>query len=587
MKHIAILFSFATLSLSAVFCASAQTVEILGDGLDPSIPKEVNELLGELEPATSKFTARRQARRAAKIALDVLNSKGWLAANAEIAVEAGPPLQPLVRIDQGKRYTIKDTAIKITDDQILPADIPDLNISSGNIASAEKILNEEASLLSHLKANGYAFASKKTREVIGDRSTGTVDLTYNFTSGPKICLGNITTQNPGRTRESIITKLSPFKHGEVYSPEALSEYKNRLSQTQLYKYAKVELVATAYAPTTIEPKQQACETRDVLITLEDANRRTVTAGASYATTEGLGFQAGYEMRNYSGRADTVNIDLQLNNLEQSLSGRWKQPLNGGYRHSLTLSGAIQHEETDAFDRNAILANAIYERPWTKRIDIFAGIGAEVGEETQNGSSIDFQIISGQGGARFDSTDNALDPSQGVRLLVSAEPAYSLGDAEGQFMTTHAQARGYLGFKEDKYILAGRAKVGGILGASLTDIPSSKRFYAGGGGSVRGYEYQSIGPFDEDNTPLGGKSLLELSLEARIRLKNNFGIAAFIDAGEVGNEEIPAFADLRMGAGLGLRYYTGFGPLRLDIATPVNPREGDQNLLVYLSIGQAF
>ncbi len=582
MKPTAIFFFASFVAFNASSNALAQNVELIGDGIEKSTKDEVALLLGEVEPTTSKFTARHQARRAAGIALDVLNSKGWLDASADIAVETGPPLKPIVRLDQGKRFTLGKIELKLSDAQIIQTDIPSFQIFTGDIARADTILNEEKRLLSQLRTSGYADASSQARQVIGDRKAATVDLTYNFTTGPKVCLGDITANNPGRTRENILHKLSPFKNGDTYSPDIIDQYKTRLSETQLYKYAKIDLSA----PVETDNAEQ-CEVRDVLVTLEDASRRTVSAGASYATTEGFGLQAGYEMRNFSGRADTVNIDLYLSSLEQSLTTSWKQPLNGGYRHSLLVDAAIINEQTDAYDSRSISTNALYEHPWTKNIDVYAGIGLEVGQETQNDTELDFQIITGRGGARFDNTDNVLDPTQGVRLQVGVEPAYSLGDAEGQFITTTAQARGYTSFNEDKYILAGRLKVGGIAGSAVADIPSTRRFYAGGGGSVRGYEYQSIGPFDADGDPLGGRSLVEMSAEARIRFKNNLGMVAFVDAGEVGESQTPSFSNLRMGAGLGLRYYTSFGPLRLDVATPIDPRDSDERLLLYLSIGQAF
>ncbi len=582
MKPTAIFFFASFVAFNASSNALAQNVELIGDGIEKSTKDEVALLLGEVEPTTSKFTARHQARRAAGIALDVLNSKGWLDASADIAVETGPPLKPIVRLDQGKRFTFGKIELKLSDAQIIQTDIPSFQIFTGDIARADTILNEEKRLLSQLRTSGYADASSQARQVIGDRKAATVDLTYNFTTGPKVCLGDITANNPGRTRENILHKLSPFKNGDTYSPDIIDQYKTRLSETQLYKYAKIDLSA----PVETDNAEQ-CEVRDVLVTLEDASRRTVSAGASYATTEGFGLQAGYEMRNFSGRADTVNIDLYLSSLEQSLTTSWKQPLNGGYRHSLLVDAAIINEQTDAYDSRSISTNALYEHPWTKNIDVYAGIGLEVGQETQNDTELDFQIITGRGGARFDNTDNVLDPTQGVRLQVGVEPAYSLGDAEGQFITTTAQARGYTSFNEDKYILAGRLKVGGIAGSAVADIPSTRRFYAGGGGSVRGYEYQSIGPFDADGDPLGGRSLVEMSAEARIRFKNNLGMVAFVDAGEVGESQTPSFSNLRMGAGLGLRYYTSFGPLRLDVATPIDPRDSDERLLLYLSIGQAF
>jgi translocation and assembly module TamA len=122
---------------------------------------------------------------------------------------------------------------------------------------------------------------------------------------------------------------------------------------------------------------------------------------------------------------------------------------------------------------------------------------------------------------------------------------------------------------------------------VNDVPGDDRFYSGGGGSVRGYAFQAIGPFAANDTPLGGRSLAEASIEGRARLTDRIGAVAFIDAGNVSDEEYPTFDNLRAGIGVGVRYMTPAGPLRLDVATPLNPSDRDEAVQVYISIGQAF
>jgi translocation and assembly module TamA len=137
------------------------------------------------------------------------------------------------------------------------------------------------------------------------------------------------------------------------------------------------------------------------------------------------------------------------------------------------------------------------------------------------------------------------------------------------------------------VVAGRIKAGSIFGGSTSQIPGSRRFYAGGGGSVRGYAYQAIGPRYADNTPIGGSSVLEASLELRQKIGERWGVVAFVDGGAVGTAQFPTGDQFSAGVGVGVRYDLGFGPIRADVAIPLDRREGDPAFQIYLSIGQSF
>ena len=142
---------------------------------------------------------------------------------------------------------------------------------------------------------------------------------------------------------------------------------------------------------------------------------------------------------------------------------------------------------------------------------------------------------------------------------------------------------------DSIVLAGRVRGGVILGASRDRIAPTRRYYSGGGGSVRGYGFQDIGPRDAEGDPLGGRAIVEFSTEARFRFRafgQELGVVPFLDAGNV-YPKGPGIKGLQYGAGIGARYYSALGPMRLDVATPLNPRSGDPTVAVYVSIGQAF
>ncbi len=190
----------------------------------------------------------------------------------------------------------------------------------------------------------------------------------------------------------------------------------------------------------------------------------------------------------------------------------------------------------------------------------------------------------------DITDDPLDPTEGSRLRFAPTPYVGWYQTSQHFMTDELSATTYHSLDpERRYILAGRAKVGSLVGESRSSVPADKRFYAGGGNSIRGYPFQKVGPLDDQRDPIGGRSLVEFSAELRARIWGNFGVVPFIDGGTVFSSAVPDFSEtLRWGAGLGLRYYTAIGPVRVDLATPLNPRKDvDDPFQFYISLGQSF
>jgi translocation and assembly module TamA len=195
--------------------------------------------------------------------------------------------------------------------------------------------------------------------------------------------------------------------------------------------------------------------------------------------------------------------------------------------------------------------------------------------------------------RYDSTHTLLDPVHGVRAQLSVTPTRSLGAPGATFVIAEASASTYLDIgawlagTTGRSVLAARGLVGGVEGASTFEIPPDQRFYAGGGGSVRGFRFQSIGPQFPDQKPMGGTAVDVGSLEIRQRFGANYGAVAFVDAGQVGSDGVPFQGTLRVGAGMGARYYTGFGPIRFDVAIPLTKHPGSDAFELYLGIGQAF
>ena len=191
--------------------------------------------------------------------------------------------------------------------------------------------------------------------------------------------------------------------------------------------------------------------------------------------------------------------------------------------------------------------------------------------------------------KLDRTDNLLNPTTGYRAQLAVEPAHTFAGPNLTFVTNLVSGSGYWALgSEAGTILAGKLALGSLAGAPLFPLPADRRIYAGGGGSIRPYGYLMAGPLDSGNKPIGGRSSLALNLEARIKITDTIGIVPFVDAGSYYESPVPQLGrTLLYGVGVGFRYYTAFGPLRIDLATPLHKRSADSPNQLYISIGQAF
>jgi translocation and assembly module TamA len=266
---------------------------------------------------------------------------------------------------------------------------------------------------------------------------------------------------------------------------------------------------------------------------------------------------------------------------------------------LTAQISASNVDRDAYAAKTLLlgagierqSNFIWHKKWTWSLggELIATDERDTIEATGEARRRTFLIGAVPASLTYDGSDSLLDPSRGFRLGGRLSPEISFHGGTFGYARAQIDASAYHPLS-DSIVAAGRIRVGTILGAGRDDIAPSRRFYAGGGGSVRGYGYQRLGPRDADGDPIGGRSLAEFALEARIRLKafgGNLGIVPFFDGGTLSSASMPTLKDWQLGAGIGVRYYSSFGPIRVDVGTPLNPRSGDSRVAVVVSLGQAF
>ena len=582
------LLSFiACIAASASIFSTANAQQIESENANAELLAALRNELAFSEPPSTIFEARRAARRAEEQAENYLNSRGYFSPDISETVEPGEPPKVSLRIEPGPVFTFATISID-TGSVPLSSDARDALASVrvntvGDAAIPKTIIAEEAGLLAALKAVGHAHARILERSVIGDRVAGTIDLSYRIDPGPRIQLGSVIYDSDTRVRRPFLDRLIPFEEGDYYSPQALAILNRRLNATRNFSFVSVQLAGENAGNVA-----EGVEIRNVLVQLEDRDRYTLSTGASFSSSEGPGLTAGLVRRNATGRGDTLSATMTLATLERALNVEWRIPNITALDRTLVVSAEGGREETDAFDREAVILTGAFEVRASDHLTYAFGAGSEFTREEDAFEQRDQQIVSGSLGVRLDFADDPLDATQGWRIDARAEPGIVIGDREAQYLSVNGQISVYQALdRNDHLVLANRLRSGFVFGAALSDLPVSRRFFAGGGGSARGFGYQSVGPQDSLGTPTGGRGLLEVSSELRWRREGPLGFVAFLDGATVSADQGTQFDDIRYSAGLGLRYDTLVGPIRFDVATPIDPRDGEDPLQFYISVGQAF
>lgn len=583
--------SAAALCAVMVMPCEAQTVAVTyTTPLDEEITDSISARLPEIVDAQSALHARRQARQAQKLVKDTLNSYGYYDPTLTTGVDDrdGRPA-PLLTVDPGRLFTIDRAEIRYLEESPREADIEavkaGLSIKPGDAAIPTQIIDAQRILAAKLRRLGYAFADIGERDVIGDREAATISVRYNVMSGRRVRMGRAIYPDNIRTKPKYLDRLNPMTFGDLYDPEQIGLYNSRLSETRLFNSSSARL---SDAPVEITPEGDAVH--DIVLTLTERPRNTLALGGNYGTDEGFGVTAELTRRNLTRRGDMLVANLKLAERESGIDLTWRRPNELGYGKGLVFNAAILDEKTDAFDQQLARIGVGYEVIKGPQFSYNFGVTGQVIQQTDSLQTQDFQTISTYGSAKIDKSDSLLDPRKGWRAEARIAPTYAFGGESGglPYVRGVGQIRGYFPLDEEtRYVAAGRLRLGTLLGAQSTDVPADSRFYAGGGGSVRGYGFQAIGPVNANDEPVGGRSLIDGSAEFRWRYNPKIGIVAFVDAGNISDEQYPAFDNIKVGAGIGARYLTPAGPIRFDLAIPLNPGDDDAPVQVYISIGQAF
>ena len=555
------------------------------EGPDHDTRRAILDLLPDRETPESLFDAERIAEEAAQRALVWLRSEGYYGATVTPEASENPPSARLI-IDLGQRFTFDDPRITYaaetpSADAQRAADEAIATVRRRDPARAAVVLEAESDALISLQQNGYADATALDRRVVVDHASTLVSTEFRFNTGELARLGSVRAEPGTVLRPGFVYDLQNWQVGDLYSPQALARLRRDVTST-----GAVSLASTRLAP----PNEDGL--RDVILAIEPARRHAYELGVSYSTTEGAGVQAEWTRRNLTGRADSLNVAVTLAEMQQGVTASLTRPHAAGLGHAATFGASADREQLEAYTRQGVGLFASVDASTRLRTATSYGVRLSADEyDDLVGTVRDAIVLSAFGNWRHDTTEFTLDPLDGSITEFRLEPSVSTGDETLGFVRATAEGRIYesLG-ANDRLTFAARARVGWLeaVTGDPNDVPPDRRFYAGGGGSVRGYEYNSIYPQERDTLGLtpGGQGQLEGSVEARWRFDERWGAAAFVDAGTAFDDWSDA-TDLSWGVGFGARYNLGFAPLRIDIAFPLDEDERNDDFALYISLGQAF
>lgn len=557
--------------------------------------KALSALQNNKGRAVNTAMIRARANDDEALVLRLLKSEGYFDGTVTTTVAPVPdaPDRAAVQmtVDPGPQYHFEQ--ISIAADPTQPPDLirNALPLQQNDPIVADTVLSAEANVSVVMKQTGYPFATVGQRDILLDEAMHSGDYTLKVDPGVRARFGGFRSDGEIVFKPDHVAVLTRFERGDLYDNRRVDDLREALVATGLFRSVGVEPIATE------EKADDGTTYVDLVVHQAKGPSHTLAADIGYSTGEGFTASASWQDRNRFPPEGALIVTGALGTQEQSLSTTFRRSNARKRDRTTQLALSAGHNVYDAYDANTVSLSASRSRvstplwqkvwTWSYGAEILATQEISTDLTTTTGSNIRAVYYLADTPIRigYDRTDDLLNPAKGFRLVVQTVPELSLGGAGSANIKTIFDASYYRSFNA-RTVVATRLRIGTQIGAKLEDIAPSRRLYAGGGGSVRGFAFQGLGPLDTNGDPTGGLSVFEASAELRYRF-GDFGIVPFIDIGQAYGTTTPSFSDLRVGVGVGARLYTNFGPIRIDIATPLSRRDNEPVVALYVGIGQAF
>jgi translocation and assembly module TamA len=556
------------------------------------LPDELRTFLGEVsqaqkstdQPPSSLARLRRRVSDDLPRLREALRSRGYYDSEIELKVEsATQPARVTYAIEPGPLYTFGEPAIEVggeSEGLELP-ELEALGLAAGDPAAARLVLDVQERLLENVRRQGFVLAELERPKIIVDHDQRKMEVTYRLLPGPRGRFGETVVEGLTTVEQELVDRRLDWKDGELITPDKLEEARRRLVETGLFQSVRI----------TAEKPQGDDAVVPVKVVVSERKHRSIGIGARYRTDEGPGGSIFWEHRNLGGRGENLSVTVDGSGIGYFLRGSFRKIDFLRLNQAFIADSEFRYDDTDAFESTSASASAGVEREFRPGLIGRGSLAFRYVkiQDVENGDEGPFGLLSLPLSLAWDTSDDLFDPSEGGRLYVDEEPFIDLLDPALTFNKLRVDYSHYIRLLDKpRLIFAARGAVGTAVGAERDDIPADERYYAGGGGSIRGFGFQKAGELDDDGDPIGGRSLLELAGEFRVNITETIGAVGFVDAGGAYESSFPnPSEDLFVGTGVGLRYFSPIGPVRFDVGFPLNARDEDDAFQIYISIGQAF
>ena len=568
------------------------TISGAGDSDLADLLDKVSELktLEDRLPASEEALRRRADRDLGRLS-DAARSLGYWDAQFHYDLDSAvEPQKVTVKVTPGPLYHVASVAVLGSDGRPLPIppNAPPLALKPGDPARTAPVVAAESGLLAAFGDSGHPFAKIDSRQVVIDHRSHTMEVTYKLIPGPAMRFGEVSINGLKTLNPGYVERRLRWRRGEAYNAATVEETRRALIESGLFSTVQITPTADSREPGSAQMTIDATE----------RPHRTVGAGVGYNTSQGAAARVFWENRNLFGNAEYLKLSATGGQQVYGVNANFRRPDFLVTDQDFLATAEIADDTPVAYHSRRALATAGVERRFGRLLTGGVLVEAEkanveqlanVSTNTSAQRTQRYTLFGIPAYLKLDTTDNLLSPTRGWRAQLSVTPAHIFSTPSSTYVTSLLSASTY--WKVDangRAILAGKAALGTLDGAPLASLPADQRIYVGGGGTIRPYGYQMAGQLAPNNDPIGGRSSLVLNFESRVKITDTIGVVPFVDAGSYYESSVPQLGHrLFYGVGLGLRYYTPFGPLRLDLATPLYKRNADSWVQVYVSLGEAF
>jgi translocation and assembly module TamA len=498
----------------------------------------------------------------------------------------------IFNIKAGTRYKISSVSIRHIDHSnknILVPTNDQPGLQAGDFASATKILKAQKKIIELIELNNCLLTFSVTHQAIINHATKKMEVVFLINAGPNTTIEGVAFSGLKRVKNEYARKLVKLKDGQCFKQSYVNDARIHLSKSGLFS--------------TIIPKVPTNVNEDgsvpIIFDVTERKARSFRTGLNYSTADGIRGTLGWEHRNFFGSGENVKTRFTSNKQEQALELNYAKPFFLRDNQLLRLGSKLENRKLNAYKSKGGSISASLERELSSKLKIGGGGEykfATVKKISDNDKKRIYSLVSMPLFLNYDASDSLFNPRKGYKINLQTAPFYSLKPKNQSFLKTQVSLSTYFSANAKmRPTLALMASTGSIMGIKYDRIPTIEKFFTGGSGSVRGYGHQLAGRLDSKNNPIGGKSFIATSIELRLKLSDNIGAVGFLDSGYSYSSAVPdKQQQLLHGAGVGIRYFTSFGPIRADIGFPLKRRKSansnkfiDKSFQFNIGIGQSF